>query len=718
MAQSQNIVVSERTGLFRNVRNNFTASYLDNWTEPPAQDPDSWTQFRNLMPVTKGILERRWGSKVWAAINPASDVTPTRIWDVRQLDNYTPNDAGTGKYRLLLTAWDGTGLDGTNNGIEAFDPNGTVAVPRAGGLNPFNAWYLPRSTALNPARVLNSRGWAYICDGDAWPNGARKWQVGFKPNNVVNANNWGIAAPTVTPSFSVSGASGLTLQIGREYTYCYVNQNTGHCSDLGPFIGQGVVTNQQINIWGFGTPPNDIGQASYQVTHGIILATSDGGDREHLRIVTNATYPTGLIPIATFIGFNAGAPFVDTLNDSNTDGTGLLHNNIYLELDSNLNEIGVAGNQPPPPKMQFLAKWSGRIWGAAGPILYFSKTISETLTSTNSPNTGRWEECWPPEFQLDIGNDGAENCTGLLTDGQFLYYGTQKRIGRIVGTDPSSYQPGQSLHEGIGVHNQQVWEIVQADEKPVGCMWMTPDFRVFFSDFNTYTEVGRPVQTTLQSINVASAQNAWAVSVSKGAYNFYVLAIPTGANSQCDTLLVYNTSTGRWVGTWDLAVNETSPASIFYPVTDVTFVPQWITASGTAQGLRQFVMDETTARQDLAATPFTAAWKTPWLDFGYPEANKVLNEIEVATDETSLANYLVTVEAATTRAQFATPVSLVSNAQFVASPLAIDGTLKKYLAGLSSGYRFFRFTFTSPNAVTTKNLMAWLGVEATVFNKF
>lgn len=55
-------------------RSSFRDVGIDNFTQPPAQDPDHFLQLLNVQPPEKGILQRRWG---YRPFNPKVDTGAT-----------------------------------------------------------------------------------------------------------------------------------------------------------------------------------------------------------------------------------------------------------------------------------------------------------------------------------------------------------------------------------------------------------------------------------------------------------------------------------------------------------------------------------------------------------------------------------------------------------------------------------------------------------------
>src|SRR5208283_4809277 len=357
---------------------------------------------------------------------------------------------------------------------------------------------------------------------------------------------------------------------------------------------------------------------------------------------------------------------------------------IYQETDANGNLIGLYNNDPPP-NGSFPTLHKGRIFVLKGPFVYWSKSLADVTTSSGII-AGRPEASFDPNAALDF-SPGAEKGTGMLSDGYSLYIGTERHVRRMIGDQPSNFQLPNTIFSETGVMNQDVWKIVFSQGVPVGCMWITPDFRVIQSDFNTYNNVGEPIQTTLNSINPAALPACWATFIAYNTYSFYVLAIPTGSNTAADTLCIYDLQRGKWY-VWQFADKWLSG---LYYVSELG-VPRWTMFS--TDGTIRYV-DPTTVMDrsgDLDNVGITSQWETMWLPLGDPSMHKILNEIEVGT---SLAGLLITVQGATTATDFNTYAPIVVGVPLVTNIL---GQLKAYLAGLTDtkNFRFYKFTFTTP----------------------
>ena len=463
------------------------------------------------------------------------------------------------------------------------------------------------------------------------------------------------SVPALTVGATVAG--NITLVSGRKYFTVFENPLTGHLSALSPSsLSTGPITTDNVPL------SNIPVSTDAQVTTKHILATADGGDETLLYdLVTLANATT-------------------TYTDSTTEADLLTHN-IYVEVDDFGFEQGLAENDPPP-NGDFPTPHRGRIYMLVDELLYFSKSIDELTTSTGVI-AGRWEEAWPGDYFLDI-SAGAETGRGLLSDGQVLYIGTERRIIRLFGDGPQTFSKPETTFNDVGILNQQVWQPVFREGQAIGAMWLTPDMRLVISDMNSYRLVGSPVQDILDSVNTAVAEDvAWAAYHGQGQYNFYILAVPTGVNTEPDTLLIYDLTQNRFV-VWRLLDKVTAGLNN-------------VTASGVTQFLfgtstgKVYNFDEDAVQDRVGDTPanFTATMRTSFLHFGNPLARKTLNWLQVLTGDSGL---LVSVAGASTKAEFDSPSAVVTDAAIAANPL---GDYHVPLAGDTAKDRSYRVQFKS-----------------------
>jgi len=452
---------------------------------------------------------------------------------------------------------------------------------------------------------------------------------------------------------STAGAGSLTLVIGRIYYLAFTNTTTKHISDLSfPSASTGPLTNKQVSL----TLPVSLDP---QVDTKLLLATADGGDPSTLYLVT--TLP------------NATTTYVDQAND-----TTIVLNQIYQETDQFGNEYGIANNTPPPIG-DLAIKHQGRLWMAVGQLLYFSKGTPE-ITLPDGFQAGRYEEAWPATNFFDI-SPGAETVTGLLSDGSTLYIGTQRHVRRLFGSDPTNFQEPEVLLQGVGVVNQDVWCPIFMEGTPAGAMWLTPDNKVILSDFNTYRDVGTPIQDILNTINQSNVYNAHATYASFGQYDVYILCVPTGSNANADTHLVFDIRTQMW-HVW----YPTDPSTTIHFNINASGIPQWLFA--TLSYVYQYSPAYTQDRSGQTPVNYTTTAQTSWMDLGFPSFRKFINELEIVGDP----SMLVTLEGANNQVDFTSPFALATNATLNLDPL---NNYKVYVASSAGNFKRYRMTFTS-----------------------
>lgn len=488
--------------------------------------------------------------------------------------------------------------------------------------------------------------------------------TGFAPVTLFGTN--------LPPTAAASNPGNVTLISGRRYAFVFANENIGTYSDLSNFSNStGPITNLEVSITGIAAPIDP------QVTSIVILATADGGDETTL-------YEVGRI----------AAPGFGTFTDNIPEETLLLANQWQSALSDGSN-VGVADNTPPPPGLQYPILHRGRVYGMVGNTLWFSKSDAELLTATGV-SAGRFEQCWPAFNNFPVAADG-ETVTGLLSDGTVLYIGTDRRVIRLFGDGPATFLQPEVLFDNVGVINQDVWKLVMLQGNPVGAMWMTPDYRVIGSDFNTYQDVGTPVQNLLDTAqSSATAQLAWASYVGISIYNLYVLAYNgSGPNWDGSQLLVFDIKGKQWYE-WQLT---DIPVGGFW----------WVSASGAPQFIflaesgALYVFDPAALqdREGFAPVGFPAQVRTSWLAMGDQTARKVLNEIEIMTGDPQMQ---LTVEGGSSVADFFNPRTVVDAATPIIKP---RGELGVFLAGASTRDRFYRFTFDFTNQATTDLLRSY-----------
>ena len=466
-------------------------------------------------------------------------------------------------------------------------------------------------------------------------------------------------------------AGNVTLAIGRKYQYVFKNSTTGHVSDLSPLSAStGPLSNQQQDL------SNLLASSDPQVDKKILLATADGGD-----------------PSTLF--FLAELPNATTTYTDNTPEATLLLRSVYLETDEFGTERGVAGNLPPP-NANLPTKHRGRVWMAASQHLFFSKNRAE-LTTSSGLIAGRYEECWPAEYSMDI-SEGAETVRALLSDGSTLYVGTERSVRRILGDSPENFSKPEVLFNNVGVLNQDVLKLVSVEGQPIGAIWITPDLRIIFSDFNTYKSIGTPIYGTLRTINTAAMHKSVATFFADKENDWYLLAVPTGSNTEPDTVLLYNLRNQRW-HVW----KPTDTVTSFLHNIDVEGIPQLLFGAGSGV-VYKFRSTDTQDRVNNTPVSFTTTVRTSWLDLGDPHIRKAINWVEINGVDSALS---LTAQGASTDTTFTSPNSVASAVAPTAGPF---GDLRYFIAPSTAKDRFYRFQFVS-SASTTSPILRMLTIN-------
>jgi hypothetical protein len=481
-----------------------------------------------------------------------------------------------------------------------------------------------------------------------------------------NLTLWGIVAPNLAPSgYVASGGGNVTTTNGRTYFFAWGNSFTQNVTAPSPAYVDGPVTGKSIAFNTVWPSPDDS-----QVDTLYLLATADGGDQTLLYQVATQTDRT-----------------VPTITDNLTEAQ-LAGKPVMGQIDSSGQVFGCFFNSPPPNGTSAI-KHGNRLAMIVGQSVAFSKSIDEVTTSTGNV-AGNFEECWPASWTIDM-SDRTETPRALLSDGAVLYIGTERGIKTVTGDSIFNYSVPQVLFNDTGVMSQDVWQRVFFEGQPVGSIWLTPDLKVMQSDFNTYLDIGQPIQDQLLTINRATVKNnARVMAVADGEFDLFLLAVPTGNNLDCDTVFCYNLRTKTWA-VWQFPEAVTA---MLYNITLNGTIQKLFASSLTSSAYQNLWQMDRTFVQDrvsVAAQNITSVVRTPWLHLSDPRFRKQLNDIEVLTAETS--TMLVTVEAGSTISDFSNPITVISNAPLTQGVLG--QAWKVFLAGLPTKNKFYRFTFTT-----------------------
>lgn len=478
--------------------------------------------------------------------------------------------------------------------------------------------------------------------------------------------------------------TNIVLLSGRTYFAAFQNSTTLTTSGLtAPSVTTGPLSGNQVNLTNIPVSTNP------QVDTVLILATADGNDQTTLYLVGTVA--------------NGVTTFTDTLPDSfnttYTSGPTLLTSLLYQDTDINGQLHGIANNNPPPVGLNFPTKHKGRLYGAVGRALYFSKNLVD-VTTANGLITSKWEEAWPATYQFDI-SETAETIQGLLSDGETLWIATERAIRRLVGDSPNNFQEPEIQFNETGLLTQDTWKIVFSEGAPVGTIWVTPDFRVMASDFNTYQDIGTPVQNILNTITAdgVGLYNCHASFVSQGPFDLYMLYLSTNSADFPNQVLVYNLRTKLWFH-W----LPTDPISTSLFNINGSGIPQWLFATTNNP---MYFWDQTTRQDRNNNTPvsYPVTMQSSWLNFGDETLLKALNQQIIGTNDTNLN---LTVEGIPINSNFTSPISVYGPTPVLTGPLG--GVLYAPLASSRTKYYWYRFTWTSP-ASTVQTVLAYHDTE-------
>jgi len=647
------------------VRNRFFDAGQDGFTQPPSQHPDLFEKLENFLPSIDGVLRKRWGMSRFDG-GTAISLEARNITEFR-LDNGT-------KERLIFT-----GEEGATRKVKSSDPAGEV---KNTGL------FTVVSTTEDP-RNVTSRDFTYFTsEAD---NDRVKWDGDDTAGNGMTT--WGFAAATTALSASSSGSGTMTITAWRDYTVVFENTNTGQISDLatdgsGDFLFTRVTKfskKAQVDLTSIPTGVASINSINTGINQRVILATSDGGPRSRL-------YKVGVI------ADNSTTTFTDSVEEDT-----LLANNLYVEIGEDGLKHGCIDNARPPSG-RFPVKHRGRLFILDDRKLRFSKSQEEVSTSTTFEIGGRYEECWPASYELDVSSI-AQDLVGLLSDGVFLYILAKSSLYRLQGEGPLTFRPPELVFKYIGVQSQDTVDVIYQEGIPTGFIWITPNKEVILSDGNTYENITWPVKTEMDDIPAAQLNNVRVKFGNYEGHNLAMIAVPQAGDTFPILILVYNIDRRRWAKFKFPATQKVTAMHFWHnPTTNLSQI-LW---SIDGEKMYEFDSAKTTDLTSAdATTSFTSEAITSWQDFDASNLRKHLNAIEVMG---SVANVLVSIHKATTSANFESPAAIITDTALVTAPL---GQSFVALASKTTRERFYRFGFkiTGNLATTTAAIRAY-SIEA------
>lgn len=669
------------------IRSSFRYAGIDDYTPAPAQDPDSFQSLHNVITgVEGGRIKRRWGTTLFST----TSINARRIFETHFVN---------GRNRFILTASDGSGANGPDNTVIAIDPNGSVITASP---------IVTPSAGAESMELSTSRNYVMFSDGIM--EDLKTWNTEDDPTGSVVSTETSISIPNVTnngisapadPLAAVETAEGtgsIFLSGGRSYTVVFRNSVKGHASDIGPFFSDalGVTSDPEDETTGVTIELSDIPISSDpQVDQRVILATADGGAQDTLYEVA-------------ILNDNTTTTFTDEKSEDE-----LRNSNIWAEsIDGFV--FGVIGNTPifeVAPTTTVSCVHRGRVYYGQGHFIFFSKTLAEVSTSTNNV-TGRWEEAVPIENQTSVASDGSEVVTALMSDGINLYIGTNRAVYAISGDEHPGLAPPRKIYHEAGVINNAVWRTVFHEGEAVGAIWMTPDRRIIHTNFMSYRDIGHPIQTELTSLIAAGASPSTptATFVADGPHEFYIFA--PGDVHLSYWAFIYNVTTQRWFFWFNTDTDDDIQAvGYMYDAANQRPLPIFSTINGR---LYRWNKDTIYDRSDEDALLPLPAIQTNWMDFGDPSSQKVLNSIEVQTDEEDLT---IWVEGAMSEADFEAAGYDITLSQRILGTVAqslftnLDGVLICPVSHLATRHRYYKFTLGGITDSTETNFLSYMAIE-------
>ncbi len=556
--------------------------------------------------------------------------------------------------------------------------------------------------------------------------------TGYTSFPTVTITGGGGTGATAVAAFNSAGqvtgvfpSGPMQFNDGRTYTFAYKNSFTGHTSDIpsGTLKTNGTIDTTVVCPSCFlpspskgasGYLPPGIGYSSVsllfilqqanlidpQVDTLVILATSDGGSIENLYEVAQVPLFLGTGTSTTFeVNYTDTLPdtVADPINGTTYTGPTLLNQNIWAESDAYGNTYGIIGNQPPLNTAIKPVAHQGRFFSTDGKTIFFSKSLSEVTTSTGLV-TSKWEESWPAQNQLSIALDN-ETINGIVSDGQTLHIGTSKNIYELQGNDPATFNIPNVLFQETGVMSQDLWSVTYSEGEPAGYMWVTPDLKIMYSDFSTYVEVGTPVYSLLSHWDAVFTRYASLHSMTYGPYNLCFVQFQP-LNNQTEWL-IYETRLKKWfrwtafTAGYDSGYgsgNIISAGAVYqHPETGYKMYLFGYGPVVTGEGENTLAYFDPAQLSDADTAPIVWSAQTTWFAQDDPTAFKVVNELDVYTDDPALT---VTLYGATSMADFSAP-KLLKIGPLSQGPL---GSLKFFTAGVPTKARYHSVAFTGNSA--------------------
>src|SRR5271157_5619370 len=182
------------------------------------------------------------------------------------------------------------------------------------------------------------------------------------------------------PGIAVSGTAGSMSAVngGWSYVQAFGNSNSGHVSSASPNSQSTGDFSNKLGVLVTLVPSTDP-----QVNQIWVFRTTDGG--------------------ATNLLFNIpGSPFSNTSQVITDSAPDVPNKTTSVALNLQLEAALSPFNNPPPPGLNKIAYYAGRMWGVVGNTVYFSLGPEVTI--------GNGNEAFPPAFNMTFPTQIAGWC--------------------------------------------------------------------------------------------------------------------------------------------------------------------------------------------------------------------------------------------------------------------------------------------------------------------
>lgn len=396
---------------------------------------------------------------------------------------------------------------------------------------------------------------------------------------------------------SGTASDSITKSIGRSYSVAWENANKGHVGPPSPSTQYIPYSAQNGEIQVFEAGQVNIGgaivtQAATTTTNfsqawvGQLFYVASGGGGVYVKSVESSTHLTLVNtslngrggnfmivpPDATHIRYYATA-------DGGTTYFRIARNALNLNVvfsSAGLSYLDTAASEPPnipftteisqlynipPPIGSFVKEYQGVL------IVYGVPGAPQTLFYSNQTLTtiGLLQESFAPLNQITLPIQNASINGMAEFPGALIIWSDKQDMFRLTGllTDNISATASQ---QGASIaalpYNLGCASPFAVALTPLGAIWLTPNAEVWlFTDAYAPRNIGRPIQTILQSINASNLSNARMTYYHNNNRNWVALSVAANGATYNNTILILDLDMLASNGqpsyfTFDMATNQ------------------------------------------------------------------------------------------------------------------------------------------------------------------